>query len=164
MQRRNDDWEGFANLSPDSDKHKRIQLLFSSGNFEHLKARAIESRIKHQPNLPLTVKCDINLNCFTSGFNNVVLELAFSDEISWIARIPYQDFNDNDRISMLSEIATMKIIQEKTTIPIPRVFEFEASADQPFGYPYIIMEYLSGRILPNGLATTTPIRYRVKVA
>ncbi|KAL6695105.1 hypothetical protein J3F84DRAFT_376133 [Trichoderma pleuroticola] len=97
MQRRNDDWEGFANLSPDSEKHKRIQLLFSSGNFLHLKARAKESWIKHQPNLPLTVKCDINLNCFTSGFNNVVLELAFSDEISWIARIPYQDFNDNDR-------------------------------------------------------------------
>ncbi|KAL6809370.1 kinase-like domain-containing protein [Trichoderma sp. SZMC 28013] len=164
MQRRNDDWEGFANLSPDSDKHKRIQLLFSSGNFEHLKARAIESRKKHQPNLPLTVKCDINLNCFTSGFNNVVLELAFSDEVYWIVRIPYQDFNDSDRISMLSEIATMKIIQEKTTIPIPRVFEFEASADQPFGYPYIIMEYLSGRILPNGLATSTPIQYRVKVA
>ncbi|KAL7953584.1 kinase-like domain-containing protein [Trichoderma compactum] len=149
MERRHDDWEGFANLSPDSDKHKQIQLL---------------SRKKHQSNLPPTVKCDINLNCFTSGFNNVVLELAFSDEIYWIARILYQDFNDSDRISMLNEIATMKIIQEKTTILTPRVFEFEASADQPFGYPYIIMEYLNGRILPNGLATTTPIQYRVKVA
>ncbi|KAM0455123.1 hypothetical protein ACHAPV_008014 [Trichoderma viride] len=164
MERQNDDWEGFASLSPDSDKHTRIQLLLSSANFEHLKARAIESRKKHQPNLPPNVECDIDLTRFTSGFNNVVLELAFSDNVYWIVRIPYQDFDDGDRISMLSEIATMKITHENTTIPIPRVFEFEASADQPFGYPYIIMEYISGRILPNGLATTIPLQHRVKVA
>lgn len=164
MERQNDDWEGFASLSPDSDKHTRIQLLLSSANFEHLKARAIESRKKHQPNLPPNVECDINLTRFTSGFNNLVLELAFSDGVCWIARIPYQDFDDGDRISMLSEIATMKMIHKNTTIPIPQVFEFEASADQPFGYPYIIMEYLSGRILPNGLATTIPLQHRVKVA
>ncbi|UKZ96204.1 uncharacterized protein TrAFT101_011005 [Trichoderma asperellum] len=164
MERPNNGWEGFASLSPDSDKHKRIQLLLSSANFEHLKARAIESRKKHQANLPPNLECDINLTHFTSGFSNVVLELAFSDDVCWIARIPYQDFDDGDRIPMLSEIATMKMIHKNTTIPIPHVFEIEASADQLFGYPYIIMEYLSGRILPNGLATTIPLQYRVKVA
>ncbi|KAK1240223.1 hypothetical protein MKX08_007665 [Trichoderma sp. CBMAI-0020] len=164
MERQYDDWEGFASLSPDSDKHTRIKLLLSSANFEYLKARAIESRKKQQPNLPSYIKCDINLTRFTSGFNNVILKLAFSDNVNWIARIPYQDFDAGDRISMLSEIATMKIIHENTDIPIPRVFEFEASADQPFGYPYIMMEYLSGRILPNGLATTIPLQYRAKAA
>ncbi|KAL7917909.1 kinase-like domain-containing protein [Trichoderma austrokoningii] len=65
---------------------------------------------------------------------------------------------------MLSEIATMKIIRENTTILIPRVFEFKASAENPFGYPYILMEYLRGRILPSGLATTIPLQHRVKAA
>ncbi|KAF3070952.1 hypothetical protein GL218_00779 [Daldinia childiae] len=107
----------------------------------------------------------INLTNFTSGFNNVVLELTFSDNVYWIARIPHQALDDGDRTSMLSEIATMKIIKKHTTIPIPQVFDFETSAEQPFGYPYIFTEYLRGRTLPNGLATTTiPHKYHTKVA
>lgn len=101
---------------------------------------------------------------FTSGFNNVALELAFSDDVFWIARIPYQAFDDDDKISLLSEIATMKVIQQNTTIPITRIFDFETSADQPFGYPFIIMEYLGGRTFLDGLATTIPHRHHAKVA
>ncbi|KAK5996126.1 hypothetical protein PT974_04554 [Cladobotryum mycophilum] len=58
----------------------------------------------------------------------------------------------------------MKIIHKHTTIPIPDVFDFEASADQPFGYPYVFMEYLGGRALPSGLATTIPRQHHTKVA
>jgi hypothetical protein len=164
MERPSDHWQGFAILSSYSDKYKQIQLLLSSANFEYLKTRGIESRRRHQPDLPPHVKCSINLAHFTSGFNNVVLELAFSDNVYWVARIPHQALDDGDRTSMLSEIATMKIIQQHTTIPIPRVFDFETSADQPFGYPYVFMEYLGGRTLPNGLATTIPHQYHTKVA
>ena len=65
---------------------------------------------------------------------------------------------------MLSEIATMKIAKRHTTIPIPQVFGFETSADQPFGYPYVFMEYLGGHSLPNGLAETIPHQHHAKVA
>ncbi|KAJ2985706.1 hypothetical protein NUW58_g5393 [Xylaria curta] len=58
----------------------------------------------------------------------------------------------------------MKIIKKHTSIPIPQVFGFEASADQPFGYPYVFTEYLGGATLSNGLATAIPHQYRVKVA
>ncbi|KEY74450.1 hypothetical protein S7711_04488 [Stachybotrys chartarum IBT 7711] len=164
MERPSDHWQGFAVLGSDSDKDKRIQLLLSSANFEYLKSRGVESRRRHQPDLPPHVSCSVNLAHFTSGFNNVVLELAFSDGVYWIARIPHQALDDGDRTSMLSEIATMKIIQQYTTIPVPRVFDFEISADQAFGYPYVFIEYLGGRTLPNGLATTIPHQYHTKVA
>lgn len=140
MERPSDHWQGFAGLTPNSDKYTRIQILLSSANFEYLKTRGIESRRRHQPDLPPHVQCSVNLTHFTSGFNNVVLELAFSDNVYWIARIPHQALDDGDRISMLSEIATMQIIRQHTTIPVPRVFDFETSADQPFGYPYVFME------------------------
>ncbi|KAH7205908.1 hypothetical protein DER44DRAFT_884006 [Fusarium oxysporum] len=163
MERPSSSWQGFDSLKPDSEKHKRIHFLFSSANFEYLETCAIESRRKHQPGLSPDVSCSIDLNHFTSGFNNVVLEIAFSDNVFWVARIPHQTLNDNDKTSLLSEIATMRIIQQHTTIPIPRVFNFEMSTDQPFGYPYMFMEH-RGHSLPNGLATTIPSEHRPRVA
>ncbi|KAF9768901.1 hypothetical protein IL306_013749 [Fusarium sp. DS 682] len=163
MERPSDGWKGFASLKVGSDKYKRIELLLSSANFEYLKTHGLESRRRHQPDLSPHVTCNANLANFTSGFNHVILELAFSDDVYWVARIPYKTLKDSDRISMLSEIATMKIIKEHTTVPIPRVFDFETSADQPFGHPYVFMEYL-GRTLPNVLATTIPREHHAKVA
>ncbi|KXX74319.1 Altered inheritance of mitochondria protein 9, mitochondrial [Madurella mycetomatis] len=58
----------------------------------------------------------------------------------------------------------MKIVKKYTTIPIPQVFDFEASANQPFGYPYVFMEYLGGRTLPKGVATAIPHQFHTKVA
>lgn len=120
-------------MRPESDKHKRIELLLSTANFEHLKARGIESRRKHQPHVHSHVDCSINLTHFASGFDTLILELAFSDDVFWIVRIPHRALDDEDRTSMLSEIATMKIVKRYTTIPIPQVFDFEASVEQPFG-------------------------------
>ncbi|KAM5519308.1 protein kinase-like (PK-like) protein [Fusarium oxysporum f. sp. phaseoli] len=144
MERPSDSWQGFDSLKPDSEKHKRIQLMFSSANFEYLETCAILSRRKHQPGLPPDVLCRTDLNHFTSGFNNVVLELAFSDNVIWVARIPHQTLDNNDKTALL-------------------IFNFEMSADQPFGYPYMFMEH-RGHSLPNGLATTIPSEHHPKVA
>ena len=65
---------------------------------------------------------------------------------------------------MLSEIATMKIVHERTTIPVPCIFDFEASAKLKFGYPFVLMEYLGGFTLTNGIAETVPPKYHRKVA
>lgn len=58
----------------------------------------------------------------------------------------------------------MKIIKKQTSIPIPNVYGFDVSSDHPFGHPYVFMEYLGGRSLPNGLATTIPPQHHAKVA
>lgn len=151
-------------MNPNSDRYKRIQHLLSSANFEYLKKRGMESRRKHQPDLPSHVQCSINSTRFASGRQNVVLELAFSDGVHWIARIPYQTLDQDARTSMLSEIATMKIIKQHTTVPVPRIFDFEAAVVQSFGYPFMLMERLSGRTLSNGVATAIPHGFHAKVA
>lgn len=114
--------------------------------------------------LPPDIDCNINLTQFTTGYNNLVLELGFSDNIYWIARIPYRTINDNTKTSLLSEIATMNIVRRYTSIPIPRIFDFEMSKEEPFGYPYVLMEYLGGRQLDNVLAKSIPQQYHTKVA
>lgn len=58
----------------------------------------------------------------------------------------------------------MNIIRKRTCIPVPQIFEFEMSTDQPFGYPYVLREYLGGRTLDNGLAVSIPLQYHTKVA
>lgn len=132
MARPSEDWSGFAGISPESDKCNPIKLVLSSANFKHLKKCAIDSRRRHQMNLPPSIDCGINLTQFATGFNNLVLEITFSDNIYWIARIPYRTIDDNTKTSLLSEIATMNIVRQRTSIPIPRIFEFEMSIDEPF--------------------------------
>ncbi|OAA63335.1 Aminoglycoside phosphotransferase [Niveomyces insectorum RCEF 264] len=122
------------------------------------------SRRRQQPNVAPDIACSVNVEQFTSGCHHLVLELAFSDNVYWIVRIPHQALDDGGRISMLSEMATLKLVREHTTVPVPQVFGFEMSADQPFGYPYVFMEYLGGRALPNGVAESVPRQHHAKVA
>lgn len=159
-----EDWPGFAGLKPDSDKYKQIKQVLSAANFEYLKKCAIEARRRHQMDLPRDIDCSINLTQFATGFYNLVLKLTFSDNISWVARIPYRTLDDNTKTSLLSEIATMNFIRQRTSIPIARVFGFEMSIHEPFGYPYVLMECLAGRIVANGLARSIPRQYHSKVA
>ena len=58
----------------------------------------------------------------------------------------------------------MNILRQRTSIPVPRVFEFKMGVDGAFEYPYVLMEYLRGRKLDNGLAISIPRQYHTKVA
>ncbi|KAF2472728.1 uncharacterized protein BDR25DRAFT_365855 [Lindgomyces ingoldianus] len=164
MARSSEYWPGFADLSPESERYKRIWHILSSANFEHLKKRGIDSRRRHQPHLPPDVSCSINLTHFASGFDNLVVELAFSDNVCWVAQIPHRDIDSNIRTSLLSEIATINIIRKRTSIPVPQIFDFETSTNQPFGYPYVFMQCLGGRTLDNTLAVSIPLQHHTKVA
>lgn len=152
-----EDWSGFAGLSAETDKYKQIKLVLSCTNFKHLERCAIDSRHRHQLNLPSDIECSIKLTQSTNGFNNLVIKLTFSDNIFWIARIPYRTTIDqNTKSSLLSEIATMNIVRQRTSIPAPCIFDFELSIDASFGYPYVLIEYSDGRRFDNGLANSIP--------
>ncbi|KAK4201544.1 kinase-like domain-containing protein [Triangularia verruculosa] len=134
-----EEWIGFADLDPGSEKYERVKRVLSSANFEHLKRCATDSRRRHQTSPSPDIDCDINLNRFATGFLST-------------------------KTSLLSEIATMNIVRQRTSIPVPRIFEFEISTDGPFGYPFVLMEYLGGRQLDTGLTESIPRMYHPKVA
>ena len=49
--------------------------------------------------------------------------------------------------SLLSEIHTMQFIADRTTIPVPKVFDCDLDPANSVGFPYVIMEAIKGRPL-----------------
>lgn len=95
------------------------------------------------------------------GNQNCHAEITFSDNVKWLARFrlrktPSPPREVRDYI-LRSEVATMKYLQQHTSIPVPAVFDWacESDAKNPFGVGYILMEKLEGKPLDWQAATST---------
>ena len=168
MDRPSDHWTGYGRLKPDSKLYQEIQSALSVPDFDYLKERAIATRGKALGTVPNHLGISINLDRFTWGFENVVVEIAFSDGIFWIARFPRitpkQDESRERSVALLSEIATMSLVRTRTAIPVPQVFDYETSSDNRFGRDFVLMECLKGRKLDGPIARTVPEEHLPKVA
>ncbi|KAM3502001.1 hypothetical protein MY10362_005148 [Beauveria mimosiformis] len=160
-------WSTVEDLHPTAGKlYQRITQVIYTANFECLQDAAVFARGVEFAKAGTAI---IDTNAFTFGMNNVVFKITFSDGITWIARICHTSklANENfeaDRKSMLSEIATLRTLRRRTTIPVPDVFAFEASASNEFGYPYMLMECLEGKALGNAVARGVPVKHHSHVA
>ena len=65
---------------------------------------------------------------------------------------------------MHSEVATMQLLQKRTSIPVSTIFGYDAKQENPFGYRYMFMSVLPGRPLKNILAVSIPEQQQAKVA
>lgn len=165
-----DGWAGFGRLQPGAagGLYERVQKVLSTANFQELEKEAIRTRRLRDKTADPELSCTIDTSSFTNGSNNLVLKVCFSDHVYWIARIQHQSVDEHQAIEnaddMLSEIATMKTVGHRTTIPVPEVFAFDTSSSNPVGYPYILMEFLGGRVLKRPIAEAVPSEHLPKVA
>ncbi|POR36099.1 Protein kinase-like protein [Tolypocladium paradoxum] len=164
-----DNWVTPDSLDPGTSQvHGQIQAVLTAANFDHLQEVALLARKAQDEGTATDVTCSIDPRSFTYGFNNVVLKVAFSDHVCWIARVRYGPVDVSrareHAVDMLSEIATMKTLSSRTTVPVPRVFAFDTSPSNEFGFPYILMECLEGRILDSSIARQVPADHLPKVA
>ncbi|RYC59629.1 hypothetical protein CHU98_g6582 [Xylaria longipes] len=165
--RPSDSWNGFGDLEPGHGSlHEQIQTVLSTANFRNLEKSAYLARIKQDKTVDQEVLCTINSSSFTYGFNNVVLEVSFSDHVYWIAKIQHIPVDASESLEnsmdILSEIATMRTAKDRTTIPVPQVFAFDVHPSNTVGYPYVLMEYIDGRALKGTLASQVPRSYLPK--
>ncbi|KAL2370348.1 hypothetical protein RJ035_002627 [Blastomyces gilchristii] len=65
----------------------------------------------------------------------------------WMIRIPLLPHLAFPEEKMRGEIATMKYIAERTTIPIPRVFAYSINRDNILGLPFLALEHITGKTL-----------------
>jgi aminoglycoside phosphotransferase (APT) family kinase protein len=158
MTKPSNSWAGFSTLDPESDGYKQIQNLLLFADFKYLELRALLTRSVSG------VSCNIDASRFTCGFQHVIFEVAFSDNTSWIARVRYIPVEEDTEASTMSEIATMDYVRSRTTIPVAQIFDSHPTSDNPFGYPYMLTEYLPGRPRDNILAFTVPKEFHAKVA
>ena len=78
------------------------------------------------------------------GAFNVLFHIHFNDGVTWLARFPLPQCPS---LRMKSEIATMKYVKERTKIPIPEVYAYDLSSNNPIGAPYMLMNKLPGEML-----------------
>lgn len=167
--RPSDNWNGFGDLEPGPGSlHEQVQTVLSTANFRDLEKLAYLARIQQDRTVDPGLLCTINTSLFTYGFNNVVLEVSFSDHVYWIAKIQHISVDESEAsenaMDLLSEIVTMRTVKERTSIPVPQVFAYDISRSNSVGYPYILMEHIDGQALGGPLVSEVPPRYLLKVA
>ncbi|KAI0369074.1 hypothetical protein BV20DRAFT_1122413 [Pilatotrama ljubarskyi] len=74
------------------------------------------------------------------GGYNVVYNLEFCDGLSWVIRIPFEEWGPVDARCMQLDITAMEYISSHTTIPIPRLHAYSSTSDNTLGHPYMNMD------------------------
>lgn len=165
MGKPSDHWTSFQGFDRQDLHCKTIDQVLKTANFDHICALASQARISddklyNNKGSVQSFPCSIDPSKFAVGRNNVVFEIAFSDSSQWIARVrlPENDDGDKNQIetSMLSEIATLRLVASRTTVPVPTIYHFDVDASNDFGFRYILMQALPGRHSEHGLARSAP--------
>lgn len=77
------------------------------------------------------------------GSYNMNWRLEFDDGFSALIHIPTPHRVAFPDEKIRAEVAAMRLIREHTTIPVPEVYHWGTSSENPTGYgPFIIMEYI----------------------
>lgn len=82
-----------------------------------------------------------------------IFEATFQDEMNVIARLPYPSTVPRE-YGIVSEVATMEYLRLHS-VPIPKVFAWSSSTDNPVRSEYIIMEKVQGKELEHTWYTMT---------
>ncbi|KAK3379043.1 kinase-like domain-containing protein [Lasiosphaeria ovina] len=86
-----------------------------------------------------------------SGSYNVCYFVEFDDGTQWVVRIPLEPCISNVWDKVQSEVATIRYLQAKTTIPVPNIHAFGRGGvvdeKNPTGHAYIIQSYIPGETL-----------------
>jgi hypothetical protein len=83
-----------------------------------------------------------NITKFAEGGFNRVFLLTMEDGFQAIAKIPYKIALPKSHATA-SEAATLELLRLKG-VPVPKLYSYSSSADNPAGVEYIIMEKASG--------------------
>lgn len=152
------DWD--LDLNP-RWKKVAVQSIIDKAKWPYLFSQAAKRHPSGQPPI-------CNFTTYAAGAFNAIFELAFPDGTFWIARVRIppleQDEVGDPETDMVCEIATMRLVASRTTIPVPKVFDHDHRDDGPFRYPYMLMSVLPGASPTNHLSLCLPDDHKTKVA
>ncbi|KAK4150365.1 hypothetical protein C8A00DRAFT_18087, partial [Chaetomidium leptoderma] len=109
------------------------------------------------------------------GCYNILFPVEFRDRgITWLLKIPINGtpsyWNTLCADELESEARTMQLIRKRTTIPLPDVFEFCKTLDNPLRCPHIWLSFIPGISLydfwfaePPGMSEEDCYRRRTRV-
>ncbi|KAL1867028.1 hypothetical protein Plec18167_008819 [Paecilomyces lecythidis] len=96
----------------------------------------------HPDNILCYLEGDLYYGAFNAG-----MKMVFSDGTSWMLRFPRvgmicDDYADE---KVAAEVTTLRLLHNKTTIPVPKVQAWGPAARNPLGLgPFIMMDFING--------------------
>ena len=95
-------------------------------------------------------ECTVDFKSMAGSFH-ILFPVVFNDGVKWLFKIPAVGYaghwNESAARSLKSEALTMRMIQQKTSIPVPTVHSYDSSLDNEFNCPFILMDFIDGRPL-----------------
>ncbi|CAG8659968.1 2017_t:CDS:2, partial [Racocetra fulgida] len=126
----------------DSDDSVELDI-----NLEALQESA--SKVFHMQCISVPVELDINLEALQESASKVFhMQCISVQKLSeeYIGRVAFPEY---PRWKTESEVAVMEYVRLNTNIPVPKIYYWTSSIDNPVGAEYILMECLPGRRLCN---------------
>ena len=143
-------------------KLKKLEQFALLLRMQHIQARG---PLQPGPKDLLDLSCEIYETPMSGAFN-LAYRVDFSDDVTWIARVPghgtKERFGDLDAEKMNAEYSTMRYIKSSTCIPIPEVYHWEASCDR-LGTPFALLSFAQGRPLCEVWDNDLSIKQRLSV-
>ncbi|KAF2753263.1 hypothetical protein EJ05DRAFT_458272 [Pseudovirgaria hyperparasitica] len=87
------------------------------------------------------ITCNVSAE-YNMGGLHVVRRLDFQDGTTWVARLQLQKATPESLERLLNEVHTIQVIRERSRIPVPELFTYEASDDNAVGVAFMIMEFV----------------------
>ena len=83
-----------------------------------------------------------------SGSFNIIYVIDFEDGLKCAARIPkhgtVMKFGASQARAMENELELLRVIREKTTVPVPQVYHYDTSFENALGAPFSLCSWLEG--------------------
>ncbi|KAI9146760.1 putative RNA-directed DNA polymerase from transposon BS [Paramyrothecium foliicola] len=127
---------------PGTDITTELSLQFV--NWEGLLQYAVRRKAYLDRHGPTDCKLFTKYN---KGGRNLVRRIDFEDGTKWVARIPYNFSTAESMDQLLCEVHTMAVIRERSQLPVPEVYGYEASCDNIARIPFILMEFIPGHTI-----------------
>ncbi|KAH7304985.1 kinase-like domain-containing protein [Stachybotrys elegans] len=82
------------------------------------------------------------------GSFNILYPIDFSDGTRWLVKIPMdgvsEEWDESSAAALASEAMTMRLIKQHTSIPVPEIYSFSSTLDNPLACPHIFMSFIPG--------------------
>ncbi|KAF2770391.1 hypothetical protein EJ03DRAFT_350470 [Teratosphaeria nubilosa] len=135
------------------NEHKRFverERAFNVAELQRLAAAAVGRKVEGI----------LSIHKLGEGAANRAFVIQFRDDFKLVARIPYS-ITEPRQQEIASEAATMAFLRSKG-IPVPEIYGYSASEDNPAQTEYIFMEFSPGRnlgILRADMNEHHPLRF-----
>ena len=95
-------------------------------------------------------ECTVDFKPMMGSFH-ALFPIVFNDGVRWLFKVPAAGYaghwDESAARSLTSEALTMRMLQQKTSVPVPKVHSYNSSLENEFHCPFILMDFIDGKPL-----------------